>query len=113
MATDPILSRRTTLRLAAAFGAVGAAPAFAAESGDLTVGDDGLYKQDWFLDSFLDIGEDVGFDATGTIAPREISSARSPSWRCWANAICPASSSRKSSGLRSVRIVPVLGSRMV
>lgn len=52
-------SRRAALRLAATLGALAAAPAIAAEDDVVTVGDDGLYKQDWFLDSFLDMGDDL------------------------------------------------------
>lgn len=32
-------------------------PAFAASAG--YIGDDGLHKQDWFMDSFLEVGEDL------------------------------------------------------
>ena len=47
-------------------GGIAAAPilstatiAVAASEDGVTVGDDGLYKQDWFLDTFLDMGEDL------------------------------------------------------
>ncbi|WP_438991940.1 thioredoxin family protein [Lentibacter sp.] len=44
--------RQFTLTAAAAFGAAGAG--FAAE-----LGEDGLHKQPWFLDSFLELGDDL------------------------------------------------------
>lgn len=40
-----------------------AAPAVAAEKYVAKLGDDGLYHQDWFVNSFLDLGEDLA-DAT-------------------------------------------------
>ena len=44
-----------------ALGLTGLLPGItaAASNDGVTVGDDGLFKQDWFLDSFLDVGEDL------------------------------------------------------
>jgi thioredoxin-related protein len=50
------LTRRNLLIGAAAYGALGAAAR--AEEPILT--DDGLYKQSWFLESFLDLADDLG-----------------------------------------------------
>lgn len=49
-----MIDRRTLIALAAAAPALAALPARAA-----TIGDDGLHKQDWFLDSFLEMGPDL------------------------------------------------------
>ena len=46
--------RQFTLTAAAAFGGAGAGAGFAAE-----LGEDGLHKQPWFLDSFLELGDDL------------------------------------------------------
>lgn len=54
-------TRRRILRLGAALAAVGPmqpVPAQAATTGAV-LGDDGLYRQPWFHDSFLDLGEDL------------------------------------------------------
>lgn len=52
-----MLTRRT-------FGASLAASALAARSGFAAeMGDDGLHKQPWFLDSFLELGDDLQFAA--------------------------------------------------
>ncbi len=60
MARDVAFNRRTVMAMGLA-GSV--APilgtARAASDDGVTVGDDGLYKQDWFLDTFLDVGEDL------------------------------------------------------
>lgn len=54
------LGRRGFITALAATPALTFGGAVSAASGDgLTVGDDGLYKQDWFLDTFLDMGEDL------------------------------------------------------
>ena len=50
------LSRRQVLLGAVASGISGAAPACAEEP---VLTDDGLYKQSWFLESFLDLAEDL------------------------------------------------------
>jgi len=50
------LTRRNLLIGAAAFGAVGASVARAEEP---ILTDDGLYKQSWFLESFLDLADDL------------------------------------------------------
>jgi thioredoxin-related protein len=54
MADFPLLSRRS---IVASAGALIAAPMLARAAG--TLGEDGLYHQDWFIDSFLDIAEDL------------------------------------------------------
>jgi len=53
-------TRRAAFGLAAA-GLAGlmARPGLASTEDGLVVGDDGLHKQEWFLDSFLDMGEDL------------------------------------------------------
>ena len=48
-----MLSRRAILAAGLATGLPGAASARA------TLGEDGLYKLDWYLESFLDLGEDL------------------------------------------------------
>jgi thioredoxin-related protein len=61
------MTRRTLLRLSAATGLSAAAPsllglgraAHAAEVPAPVLTDDGLYKQPWFLESFLDLAEDL------------------------------------------------------
>ena len=53
------LNRRRVLCLGAAAAASQTLPAIAASDDGVTVGDDGLYKQDFFLDTFLDLGEDL------------------------------------------------------
>jgi thioredoxin-related protein len=50
------LTRRNLLIGAAAYGAVGASVARAEEP---ILTDDGLYKQSWFLESFLDLADDL------------------------------------------------------
>lgn len=50
------LTRRNLLIGAAAFGALGASAARAEEP---VLTDDGLYKQSWFLESFLDLADDL------------------------------------------------------
>ncbi len=62
------LSRRTLLGLGGACLAAAATPVLPARAAkdefpEPEVGDDGLYKQDWFIDSFLDLAEDHA-DAT-------------------------------------------------
>ena len=52
-------TRRLFIGLSAMSLAASQVPALAASDEGLTVGDDGLYKQDWFLDTFLDFGEDL------------------------------------------------------
>lgn len=54
--TEMMLSRRTLLAGAAAAGLAGIAPARAEEP---ILTDDGLYKQRWFLESFLDLADDL------------------------------------------------------
>ena len=53
-----MISRRKLLASAAA---VAACPAWAAgeDAAHVELGDDGLHKQPWFLNSFLDLGEDL------------------------------------------------------
>ncbi|WP_137699984.1 thioredoxin family protein [Marimonas lutisalis] len=56
-----MLTRRGILMSAAAMAATG--PAFAAGAADggvhVELGDDGLHKQPWFMDSFLELGDDL------------------------------------------------------
>ena len=53
-------SRRAFIGSIAAAPAISIlSPANATSDDGLTVEDDGLYKQDWFLDTFLDFGEDL------------------------------------------------------
>jgi thioredoxin-related protein len=53
-----MIDRRTLIAVAAAAPVLIALPARGATLG-ATLGDDGLHKQDWFLDSFLEMGPDL------------------------------------------------------
>lgn len=54
------LSRRTLMQISAAAALLAPLPRIAnAKTGGPEVGDDGLYIQDWFLESFLDLSDDL------------------------------------------------------
>lgn len=57
-----MLTRREALQMTAAAAALGAAQPLQASAqltGDIAMGDDGLHKQPWFTDSFLELGDDL------------------------------------------------------
>ncbi|MHC5654657.1 thioredoxin family protein [Stappia sp. ICDLI1TA098] len=55
-----MITRRRFTQGTMALGAAAAlAPGLAGPARAATLGDDGLYKQDWFVDSFLDMGDDL------------------------------------------------------
>ncbi|WP_316176140.1 MULTISPECIES: thioredoxin family protein [unclassified Bradyrhizobium] len=57
MTTNRTMTRRDLVALLSAAAAVG--PASAPAQADAALGDDGLYHQSWFLNSFLDLREDL------------------------------------------------------
>jgi thioredoxin-related protein len=58
-----ILTRRKIIHMLGGMSALalaGTGPSFVkAKEAELTIGDDGLYHQDWFVESFLDLRDDI------------------------------------------------------
>lgn len=57
MTSNPMMSRRELVAMVPAAAVLGAMPTLA--RADAVLGDDGLYHQSWFLNSFLDLREDL------------------------------------------------------